>query len=91
MLVRTLSSHCGCLQAFQINKHRLQIYYQTFGNWGTVDIDVNATEYTITSLWASYTYNITLVALFPNATVGHKVIMPGTYLSWVLRDIRALW
>ena len=57
-----------------------QIYYQTFGNWGTVDIDVNETECTITSLKTSYTYNITLVAVFPNATVGHKVIMPGTYL-----------
>ena len=57
-----------------------QIYYQTFGDWGTVDIDVSATEYTITSLWASYIYNITLVALYPNATFGHKIIMPGTYL-----------
>ena len=67
--------------ASESNMTGYQMYYQTFGHSGTVDIDVNATEYTINNLRVSYIYNITLVAMFPNATVGHKIIMPGTYLS----------
>ena len=58
-----------------------RIYYQPEGDQGNVDVGVNATEFTITSLIASDAYNISVVALsehLPSAVVGPEIIMPGT-------------
>ena len=55
-----------------------QIFYQTVGNQGSVDVGASTTEYTITM--ASDAYNISVVALskhLPSAVVGPEIIMPG--------------
>ena len=57
-----------------------RIYYQTEGDQENVDVGVNVTEFTITSLMASDAYNVSVVALsehFPSAVVGPEIIMPG--------------
>ena len=57
-----------------------RIFYWRVGNQGSVDVGASTTEYTIISLVANDTYNISMVALsehLPSAVVGPEIIMPG--------------
>ena len=54
-----------------------QIYYQTEGNEGSVDVGANATQHVLTGLYGGRNYSIYLVALsaqFPSPVVGPAVV-----------------
>ena len=57
-----------------------RIYYQAEGDQGSVDVDANVTEYSITGLGPGLTYNISLVALsvhLPSPVVELDGIISG--------------
>jgi len=54
-----------------------QIYYQAEGDWGSVAVDANMTNYTLSNLQNGLTYNITMVALsihLPSSVVGPQTL-----------------
>ena len=54
-----------------------QIYYQAEGDWGSVAVDSNMTNYTLSNLQNGLTYNITMVALsihLPSSVVGPQTL-----------------
>ena len=58
-----------------------QIYYQTEGDQGSVDVGATATQHVLTSLCGGRSYSIYLVALsaqLPSPVVGPVVVTLGT-------------
>jgi len=59
-----------------------QIYYQTEGDWGSVAVDANMTNYTLSNLRNGLTYNITIVSLskhLPSSVVGPQTLGKSLY------------
>ena len=54
-----------------------QIYYRADGDWESVAVDANITNYTLSNLQNGLTYNITMVALsihLPSSVVGPQTL-----------------
>ena len=75
-----------------------QIYYQAEEDWGSVAVDANMPNYTLSNLQNGFTYSITMVALsmhLPSSVIGPQTLGKPLYSCFLCDDaplgIKYLW